>query len=465
MSEKLTGYRIFIATPGGLQEQRKAFRKVISDYNECEAIHRVAHFIPVGWEITLGGIGRPQSLINEDIRKCDFFVLMLWDRWGSPPDASGTGRFTSGTEEEYHIALECMRDQNRPMRQIVVFFKSVDPRQLTDPGDQLKKVLTFKQTLESEHSLLFHTFDQTEEFENWLRRYLGQWLRDHEGGGTVKGSPAGPPPEPAVPVSFPLSPPPGKTEEPRITELLDEAKKLAQAGKLTEAETRFAQATVRGDSPAAINAYGLFLYRVGRLAQAEVNFRRVLEIAESMHQEEWAAAVYGNLGLIYKSRGQLAEAEQMHRKALEIDERLGDQEGVAEDYSNLGLVFQSRGKLDEAEQMYRKALEIYERLGNQQGMAEDYGNLGLIFQSRGKLDEAEQMHRKALEIDERLGNQEGMANQYNNLGLIYRTRGQLDIVKEYWTKAKALYDKVGIPDGSNRVEKLLSELAKREAKK
>jgi hypothetical protein len=142
MAQDLKAYKIFIATPSGLEEERKLFREEILAYNESDANHRDIHFIPVGWEITLGGIGRPQGLINEEIEKCDYFVLLLWDRWGSPPSANGGGKYTSGTEEEHNVAWECYEDDTKPMRQIVAFFKAVDPRQLSDPGDQLKKVHT-----------------------------------------------------------------------------------------------------------------------------------------------------------------------------------------------------------------------------------------------------------------------------------------------------------------------------------
>ena len=80
------------------------FRDVVNKYNDDEAVQRGAHFIPVRWELTLGGVGRPQAMINEDVRKCDYFVLMLWDRWGSAPGSDGKRKYSSGTEEEYHVA-------------------------------------------------------------------------------------------------------------------------------------------------------------------------------------------------------------------------------------------------------------------------------------------------------------------------------------------------------------------------
>jgi len=59
-------------------------------------------FHPVGWEDTIGGVGRPQEQINEDLKHCDYAVFVLHDRWGSP---TGSGH-TSGTEEEWALAEE-----------------------------------------------------------------------------------------------------------------------------------------------------------------------------------------------------------------------------------------------------------------------------------------------------------------------------------------------------------------------
>ena len=99
-------------------------------------------FIPVGWEDALGGLGRPQSRINEDIRECDHFLLMLWDRWGSPPDAK-PGPYTAATQEEYQLALRCL-EPHGTLRTMVILFKAVEAKQLADPGEQLLPVLEFK---------------------------------------------------------------------------------------------------------------------------------------------------------------------------------------------------------------------------------------------------------------------------------------------------------------------------------
>jgi hypothetical protein len=180
LPEDITLYRVFIATPGGLEEERRSFAKTLQLYNLEEALPRQASFLPVGCEDTLAGVGRPQTLINADLKRCDYFVMVLWDRWGTPPSGEDL-RYTSGTEEEYRLAMEHVQDKRHPLREVVVLFKEIeDVRRLRDPGDQLKKVLRFKKELESSRKLFFSTFKDLPSFEHTLRRHLAGWLRQHD---------------------------------------------------------------------------------------------------------------------------------------------------------------------------------------------------------------------------------------------------------------------------------------------
>jgi hypothetical protein len=188
MSRSITQYRVFIATPGGLGEERKCFRKTLEVYTASDAEPRGITFHPVGWEDTLGGIGRPQELINEDLRQCDYAVFVWHDRWGSP-----TGNRTMvGTEEEWNLAEEHYKLGQ--VRNIAVFFKKVDESRLGNPGPQLKQVLAHKTKIEEEKRYLFKSYDQRDEFCDELRKHLAQWLRDHEKGasGAARGDLAAP---------------------------------------------------------------------------------------------------------------------------------------------------------------------------------------------------------------------------------------------------------------------------------
>ena len=67
----------------------------------------VSSSFQLGWEDTLAGIGRPQHIINQELRQCDYFIMILCDRWGSRNDMHGGGGYSSGYEEEYTVAREC----------------------------------------------------------------------------------------------------------------------------------------------------------------------------------------------------------------------------------------------------------------------------------------------------------------------------------------------------------------------
>ena len=469
MPQQTISYRIFIATPGGLDDERKAFRDATLEFNETMAISRGVHFIPVGWEETIGGDRRAQSLINDEVKECDYFVMALADRWGSPTTPGRNPEFRSGTQEEYFVSQECLESDDHPMRHRVVFFKQLSPDQLANPDTQLKRVLKFKQQAERDRQPLFHTLDDLRAFERMIRKLLARWLTDHERETLEKVRGPGPTEETEqLPSTADVSDEmaePTEVAEPSETAaaerqrgLLADADRLADAGQLVEAEQMFAQAVVDGEDWIAFNRYGHFLRRLDRLTHAEAMYQRVLELAENRANEIARSLAYGNLGLVYNSRGDLDRAEEMIRRSLEIDERLGRQEGMANAYGNLGMVYRARGELDQAEEMHSRSLEIDERLGRQEGMATTYGNLGLVYFVRGELDRAEETLRHALEIHERLGRQEGMANQYGNLGLIYQARGDRDRAREFLTRACGLFQMVGMPHMVARVQADLDAL-------
>ena len=175
MSRQLVEYRVFIGSPGGLGDERKFFREKIIHFNEVHGNPSGIVFAPIGWEDTLPGVGRPQGLINEDLRKCDYAVFILHDRWGSP-----TGSCTSGTEEECELAQELYTANQ--IRNICLFFKNVDAGKLADPGPQLDKVLAFKRKIESERKHLFQRYADCQQFCEILERHLAKWVQDHGGG-------------------------------------------------------------------------------------------------------------------------------------------------------------------------------------------------------------------------------------------------------------------------------------------
>jgi hypothetical protein len=163
---QLSIVRAFIASPGDLNPERNRFREIIEGVNRIKAEPLGVHLIPVGWEDTLPGKGRPQQLINSDIESCDLFVLLLWKRWGTP-----SGEYSSGTEEEFELARKINEDgQGKP--HMLLYFKSVPDYMLADPGPQLSQVLSFRSKVEQERSFFYSSYSSVEEWEEKFRDHL-----------------------------------------------------------------------------------------------------------------------------------------------------------------------------------------------------------------------------------------------------------------------------------------------------
>jgi tetratricopeptide (TPR) repeat protein len=434
MPRQITAYRIFIASPGGLQEERKEFRRIVEDFNEATALPRSVLFQAVGWEDTLGGFGRPQEVINEDLKKCDYFLMILWDRWGSRPDVPEKSRFTSGTEEEFHAAKESLADQKQFMREMVVLFKAVDLRQLSDPGDELRKVIAFRKDLESRRECLYNTFDDLVAFEELVQRFLNSWLIEHENanGGNGKflseiaAEPFRPPDE--NPSSFFLMP---------GSQLVSEAQKLAAQGKVTDAESAFAKSVESGNDPEALNAYATFLLRIGRLSQAQELYQKLITMS-SRSGSKWEAVARGGIGAILKRRNRFADAEWMFRSALELSERLDLPALRADQLRNLGDLFAQRGELKQAETYLDDAILIYKRLEARKGFAQTQNILGQVNRQRGNFQAAEQNFLQARTIFTALGDEESIASVLNNFGWLQHQQGKSDAAEKSLREALAL---------------------------
>ena len=164
--------RAFLASPGDLQEERKAIRGVVDEFNESWANELGYQVELIGWEETVAGFGRPQHLINQDLDRCDLFLGMIWKRWGTPPDHDG--KFTSGFEEEFERSMARCKETGSP--EISLFFKQIPDEFMVDPGDDLKKVLDFRETIIGGKKILFQNFSTVRDMEMLARKCVTAYV-------------------------------------------------------------------------------------------------------------------------------------------------------------------------------------------------------------------------------------------------------------------------------------------------
>ncbi len=101
MPKQVTLYRLFVASPGDCQKERKIVRQLVADWNAVYGQSRSLFLEAVLWETharpELGD--RPQSIITRQILdSCDALIGIFRNRLGSP-----SGVAPSGTVEEIDV--------------------------------------------------------------------------------------------------------------------------------------------------------------------------------------------------------------------------------------------------------------------------------------------------------------------------------------------------------------------------
>jgi len=157
--------RVFVATPGDVGKERGILRELIEDFDLMFEGLEAVNIRFVGWETAVPSLGRAQELINKNLRSADIFVGIMWNRFGS-----STGKFDSGTEEEFNAAFDLWKERGVPW---VIFYFSDMPSVLNsaEETDQRKKVLEFKKTIQ-QHGLT-DTYSDINEFRRKVMRHLG----------------------------------------------------------------------------------------------------------------------------------------------------------------------------------------------------------------------------------------------------------------------------------------------------
>ena len=159
---------MFIGSPGGLEVEREAARDVVASVNQGNSEHWQCQFKLVGWEDTIPGYQRPQSKINEDLDKCDYFIGVLWNHWGSRP--SNESAYTSGFEEEYERAKQ--RIAAGQMQDIALYFKSYDVPTGLKADESFQRVIDFRNKCIEEKSVFFKDFTELDQFKDFVRDKL-----------------------------------------------------------------------------------------------------------------------------------------------------------------------------------------------------------------------------------------------------------------------------------------------------
>jgi len=160
MSYNAKVYKVFIASPDDVRNEREIVRSVIMRWNAINAESKKIVLLPVGWETHAAPeTGKSaQEYINEEVLdKCDILIGIFWAKLGIPTKIA-----KSGTVEEIqrHISEHKLA---------MLYFSTKEIPNDVDL-EQLKLVRSFKEEIRSKS--LYGEFLDERDLENKLYSHL-----------------------------------------------------------------------------------------------------------------------------------------------------------------------------------------------------------------------------------------------------------------------------------------------------
>lgn len=450
MPIEISGRRVFLASPGDMMSERETCRKVIREFNEARIEFEQVTFIVRAWEDLPGGVGRPQDRINPKLDDCDYMILILGDRWGSPPAVDGP--YSSGTEEEFHRCVDLLAQPGAAMRDLLVLFKTLDAGRLRDPGPQLLKVMKFRDSLERSKSFQYMTFDSDESLSTVIGKKLAEWSD---------------PLAAREPFTITLSDTEGSVEPPTQAtheQLLRAARDHAANGHLMQAEAAFAHAIKDGDVD-ALSEYALFMRRTGRLEQALELNQQIIDDPKTLSATDRDSLIHrvkalANMGVIHRKSGSLTDSISALREAVRTAE--SSNKPIYQEYcyalDNYGLSLLRSNNVDLANAQFEVARSLRTEFGTGRDLAQSAVNLGrqaLLLQDyqRASALFAEAVENPDTESDERL-----LANALCGLAESRLRQGSHEDVRQLLDRALELNTNLGNSDGISIAHGLLARL-------
>jgi hypothetical protein len=155
-------FKILIASPGDVGEERNVLPEIINEWNAVNTDNTKYILMPVKWETHSAPLlgNRPQAIINQQlVRECDLLVGVFWTRIGT-----NTGVSISGTAEE----IEQFVSLNKP---VMLYFSQtpVDPDKIEI--DQFAILRNFKEKMRLKG--LTETYSSIPDFRQKFSRQLG----------------------------------------------------------------------------------------------------------------------------------------------------------------------------------------------------------------------------------------------------------------------------------------------------
>lgn len=189
---------------------------------------------------------------------------------------------------------------------------------------------------------------------------------------------------------------------------------------------------------------GRILWYISKYSEGIAAWRKALETAHKMKDNELEVKLLGNIGAAYYNLKDYSNSFRYYKKALGIAKKIGDniEEGLL--LANMGLNYLKSSKYEEALLHYEKSLEIHQAIGYKKVIANTLRSIGNIYRRLYYFEKAVGYYEIALQAHQKMGNikSEGITRQ--NTAIAYRMLGDYEKALEYSGKALSIFK--GIKD-------------------
>lgn len=354
--------RIFLATPGDVEEERAVVRSCVEDHRARRAGESDVTYEVIEWDRVRGTARRAQEAIDELIAESHFMVVLFKGVWGSEP-GSPWG-YTSGTEEELFTGLLELGQPEQPIRDVWVGFIDTP-----NPDEQIVKL---RQQIVDRHSVMFESIRDLRDLQEKLADRLDSWeaLAGYK-----------------IPRHVDLLPSSGK-DVLRAGNLRIRGEKLVDLGQPEAGRKALEEAAASG-GPAELLALAKFLRRHGDLDGAYAATQRAIEyILEG-------GPIYSALAAdAFSAQARLLSAQGHHNEAIGRLEHALTLVVANDPYTqavrcrildDLGLAHQKMGDLSGARRNFEAALQVRRDSERDMDICQSLINLARLAVADGEL--------------------------------------------------------------------------------
>jgi len=168
MSTNVNKFKIFMASPDDLYEERKIFGEVIEAINRSRGDAEGFHLEAIIWEkYAYPEANNPQAIVNKILDDAALVVVAFWNKFGAP-----TKDFPSGTMEEFSRAYEKRKTTGKPS--IKIYFRQPDPPKALAQLEELRKILEFKELIKDK--TLYKDYLVAQVFKDVLQEHINAWI-------------------------------------------------------------------------------------------------------------------------------------------------------------------------------------------------------------------------------------------------------------------------------------------------